>query len=194
MIDRNHGNVDAIEKDLKNLTKGYKIKDINYSPKLIKPSEAKSEYESWDETSEESVQLENIESDTKSEKIIHPSELLTSTFPEIEKSDLDKNEKETILYIINRRVYECTIYFMKNIYRTRKDLIIYIEEDKQAHWEFIYIEVYSKITKEYFRLILKETEVRQMLFWANEQDTLIIDGETAKISQLIVKSLDIKDK
>ena len=68
-----------------------------------------------------------------------------------------------MFYIIERKIYECTLYFIRNIERNRKDLIKYIDKNRKADWQFIYIELFSSVTKQYYRMILREKQVRVYL-------------------------------
>lgn len=100
---------------------------------------------------------------------------------------LEQNEKESLLYIINKHTYEVTVYFISAVERTRKDLIKYIDKQRTADWEFIYIEVLSRATKEYFRLILKESQVVTMLGWAEATKDIMRKEQRTSLAKLICK-------
>ena len=202
IIQRNGNNIDNISRDLKNTARTFKIiqknrkdytlihKEIDmYSEQLVF-QDSKSDFESWEDSSYDS-QAAKKRKNQKEKEILPPNALLKTGYPEIQKKILDKNEKEHIFYIINKRTYECTVYFMTNVERNRKDLIKYIEKDQLADWQFVYIEVFSKISKEYFRIILKESQVRKVLEWADASDVLFGQEEKKELAHLIVKALDI---
>lgn len=168
IFERNQGNLANISRDLKNLCKSYWIstdrhgeycltkKDIADINQLML-NDSKIDDESWSGSIET---LSNANEKEGEEEKATPDALLKTGYPEINKQILEQNEKFNCFYIINRKIYECSVYFIKNIERNRKDLVKFIEKHSKAHWQFVYLEVLSKISKSYYRIILKESEVR----------------------------------
>jgi hypothetical protein len=93
--------------------------------------------------------------------------------------------------VIGRKLYQVAVYFMKNVERSRRDLVRFIEKNRLAEWEFIYIEVVSKATKEYYRLILQESQLLKVVEWAEKEVEVVVQGNKKEVADLIVKSLDI---
>lgn len=79
------------------------------------------------------------------------------------------------------------MYFMKNMQRIRNDLEPYIATDRLADWDFIYIEVFSKITKEYFWRILTQNELLKILHWAELDQEIVELEHNKRISEVVVK-------
>ena len=208
LLRRNNKSVDNLSRDLKNTVKGFKIiqedreaytlstKEMDNLGANALMNDSKSDLESWNgsiDSFDSNSDRQSRDARLEAQKVVlHPSELLKTGYPEIQKKILEQNEKETILYIINKKTYEVSIYFISAVERTRKDLIKYIDKQRTADWEFIYIEVISRVTKEYFRLILKESQIVTMLGWAEATKNIMRKEQRTSLAKLICKWLEIK--
>lgn len=119
LLHRNRNNLENLARDLKNTVRSFKIiqkhreqyilstkaQDL-YNEQLML-QDSRSDLESWDGSlgSVDTGQTKR-QKDGKNAEVLHPSELLKTGYPEIQKKILDKNEKENIFYIINRKTYE----------------------------------------------------------------------------------------